>query len=244
MSWTSPLVRIYVQAVAVAALPRRAYRSTVGKKAVMAVTGGVMFVFLVAHMVGNLKIFAGPEAFNHYSEWLRTVGSPAVPYRTVLTLLEVVLLLSVVLHITAAVQLARRARAARPVKYRSRKRVQQSYASRTMRWGGVIIALFVIYHLLDLTFLVANPAGVPGDPYGNAVAGFSTWYVTLAYTVALIAVGFHLRHGLWSALQTLGRSDDRRERAVNVTASVAAVLLIAGFLSVPFAVITGLVGLR
>lgn len=207
----------------------------------MAVTGGAMFLFLVAHMVGNLKIFAGPEAFNHYAQWLRTVGSPAVPYRTVLTLMEVVLLVSVVLHITAAVQLCKRAHAARPVKYAHRKRVRQTYASRTMRSGGVIIALFVLYHLLDLTFLVANPAGVPGDPYGNAVAGFSAWYVTLAYTLALVAVGFHLRHGLWSALQTLGFSNERRARAINVTATAVAVVLIAGFLSVPFAVITGLV---
>lgn len=136
-----------MQAVAIA-IPA-IYRSTVGKKAVMAVTGGVLVLYLILHMIGNLKIFLGAEDFNHYAHWLRTMGEPAVPHRTVLTLIEVVLGASVVLHMWSAVSLARRASAARPVKYRSKKKSHaQGYATRTMRYGGVIIAVYIVWHLL------------------------------------------------------------------------------------------------
>src|SRR5688500_7632121 len=119
MTWSSAPSRTYRAPVAIA-IPA-IYRSTVGKKAVMAVTGGILVLFLIAHMVGNLKIFFGAEDFNHYAHWLRTIGEPAVPYRTVLTALEVVLLLAVILHMWSAGSLARRARAARPVKYETKQ---------------------------------------------------------------------------------------------------------------------------
>src|SRR5437868_5085244 len=172
----------------------------------MAVTGGILVLYLVAHMIGNLKIFLGAEDFNHYAHWLRTIGEPAVPHRTVLTLVEVVLGLSVILHMWSAVSLARRASAARPVKYQAKKRTHaQSYATHTMRYGGVIIAVFVVWHLLDLTFFVVNPKGSDATPYDRVVADFdpSRWYITLWYVVALLLVGLHLRHGVWSAFQTL-----------------------------------------
>ena len=117
-----------------------------------------------------------------------------------------------------------------------------SYASRTMRWGGVIILLFVIYHILDLTIGTVNPNGVPGEVYDNVVADFSRWYITLAYTAAMIAVGFHVRHGTWSALQTLGRLSGPDQKRYKAVALVFAVVLTAGFLAVPFAVQFGLVG--
>jgi succinate dehydrogenase / fumarate reductase cytochrome b subunit len=159
-----------------------------------------------------------------------------------LWIIRVVLLVSVVAHVVAATILARRARVARPVKYAHRSPVSTSYASRTMRWGGVIILLFVIYHVLDLTTGTLNPNGVPGAVYDNVVADFSRWYVTLAYTVAMVALGFHLRHGIWSALQTLGRSSGPDQARYKAIALVFAVVLTTGFLAVPVAVQFGLVG--
>jgi succinate dehydrogenase / fumarate reductase cytochrome b subunit len=211
-------------------------------KFVMAVTGAVLILYLVAHMIGNLKIFLGEESLNTYAEWLRVVGEPALPAQGLLWLVRIVLLVSVVAHIVAATVLARRARRARPVKYAHRRPVSTSYASRTMRWGGVIILLFVIYHILDLTTGTLNPLGVRGEVYDNVVADFSRWYITLAYTLAVVAVGFHVRHGVWSALQTLGRSSGPYQTRYKAIALVFAVVLTAGFLAVPFAVQFGLVG--
>ena len=210
-------------------------------KFVMAVTGAVLVLYLVAHMIGNLKIFLGEESLNTYAEWLRVVGEPALPAQGLLWLVRIVLLVSVVAHIVAATVLARRARRARPVKYAHRRPVSTSYASRTMRWGGVIILLFVIYHILDLTTGTLNPLGVRGEVYDNVVADFSRWYITLAYTLAVVAVGFHVRHGVWSALQTLGRSSGPCQMRYKAIALVFAVVLTAGFLAVPFAVQFGLV---
>ncbi|ONI83956.1 succinate dehydrogenase [Saccharothrix sp. ALI-22-I] len=197
-----------------------------GKKAVMAVTGVALLLYVVAHMAGNLTIFSGADAINDYGRWLREIGA-VWPTR-------VVLLVCIALHFVAAYQLTARARKAKG-RYEHRRRVQGSYAARTMRWGGVILALFVVYHLLDLTVGWLNPNGVPGDIHANVVADFQHWYVVLAYTVAVLALGFHIRHGVWSATQTLGVTTSR------VIGLGVAVVVCAGFLSVPFAVFTGLV---
>ena len=212
-------------------------------KIVMALTGAVLLLYLIAHMIGNLKIFFGAEALDAYAAWLRTAGEPALPHGTLLWIVRVVLLVSVVAHIVSATILARRARRARPVRYAHRPPVQGSYAARTMRWGGVIIALFVVYHLLDLTTGTLNPHGVHGEVFANVVADFAPqrWYVTVFYALAVIAVGFHVRHGMWSALQTLGRSGAATQNTLKGIALGVAVLLVVGFLAVPFAVLTGLV---
>jgi succinate dehydrogenase / fumarate reductase, cytochrome b subunit len=215
--------------------------NSVAKKIVMAITGIIMVLFLIAHMIGNLHVYQGAESFNDYSAWLRSFGEPALPPRMFLTVLEVVLLLSVVLHMWAAISLWRQARAARPERYQVKKSVAQSYASRTMRWGGVIIALFVVYHILDLTFGYVNPDGTDTTPYDRLVASFSNPIPTAVYVIALLLLGMHLRHGIWSATQTLGQSNRRRERTVNAFAIAFSVLLIAGYLVVPFSVVFGLV---
>lgn len=209
----------------------------------MAVTGILLGLFLIAHMLGNLKVFTGETSFDHYAHWLRDIGKPLLPGVWFLWILRTVLVVAVVAHIVAATVLARRARAARPVKYAHRKKVNGSYAARTMRWGGVIILLFVIYHLLDLTTGTLNPVGDASKPYGNVVADFAPerWYVTLFYTLAILAVGFHLRHGAFSAFRSLGQQTPRGERRARTAALVFAVLLCAGYLVVPFAVLTGLV---
>ncbi|MEU9040815.1 MULTISPECIES: succinate dehydrogenase cytochrome b subunit [unclassified Kitasatospora] len=216
------------------------WRSTVGKKAVMAVTGLVMLLYLVAHMLGNLKVFFGPDDINGYAAWLRTIGRPFLGHAWFLWIARLALLASVVLHGVSAYQLSRRDLAARPSKY-AHKRRRASYATRTMRWGGVILALFIVWHILDLTTLTVNPAAEEGHPYQNIVASFGTWYSCLIYVVAMLALGLHIRHGFWSAAQTLGANNTRRDRALKLTANGLALVLTAGFLSVPVAVMTGVV---
>ncbi|MBM0277861.1 succinate dehydrogenase cytochrome b subunit [Micromonospora tarensis] len=222
---------------------RSPIRSNVGLKAVMAVTGILLALFLIAHMLGNLKVFTGETSFDHYAHWLRDIGKPLLPGVWFLWILRAVLVVAVVAHIVSATVLARRARAARPVRYAHRKKINGSYAARTMRWGGVIILLFVIYHLLDLTTGTLNPVGNESKPYGNVVADFAPerWYVTLFYTLAIVTVGFHLRHGAFSAFRSLGQQTPRGERTARTAALIFAVLLCAGYLVVPFAVLTGLV---
>lgn len=210
----------------------------------MAVTGAVMVLFLIGHMAGNLKSFAGAESFNGYAAFLRTMGEPILPYRGLLTILEVVLLIAVALHMWSAVSLARRASKARPVKYAAKRKSRANgYAVHTMRYGGVIIVLFLIYHLLDLTFGVANPAGAASTPYDRLVEGFapSRWWVTVFYVLALVMVGLHLRHGLWSAFQTLGLAGRRSYGLLRAAATGGSVLLVIGFLLVPAAVAIGVI---
>jgi succinate dehydrogenase / fumarate reductase cytochrome b subunit len=207
----------------------------------MAVSGIILILYLIAHMIGNLHAFGGAEEFNEYSHWIRTIGEPAVPEQTVLWIIRLVLLASVAAHFWAAISLWRQARRARPVPYVTKKRVQQSFASRTVRWGGVIILLFIIWHILDLTVGAVNPDGADATPYDRLVASFSNPFITAFYVLALILLGMHLRHGIWSATQTLGQSNRRRERTVSAFALVFATVLIGGFLIVPFSVLFGLV---
>jgi succinate dehydrogenase / fumarate reductase, cytochrome b subunit len=222
--------------------PGRIWSSTVGKKAVMGVTGLLMLLYVVVHMLSNLKIFLGRESIDSYAHWLRTFLDGLLGYEGFVWVVRVGLVVCVALHMTAAIQLARRAHRARPAGYRHRRKVQGSYAARTMRWGGVILALFVVYHILDLTAGVLNPNGVHLAVYDNVTADFRLWYVTLFYALAVVALGFHIRHGLWSALQSLGASSAARQRALQALSGGVAFAITAGFLSVPFAVLTGLVG--
>ncbi|WP_179787677.1 succinate dehydrogenase cytochrome b subunit [Actinopolymorpha rutila] len=220
---------------------RTLWSSTIGKKAVMAGTGVIMLAFLVVHMLGNLKIFFGAAEFNHYAGWLRTIGSPAVPSSGFLWVQRAVLVGAVVAHGIAAYQLSRRDVSARPSRYQHRPPVRTSYATRTMRWGGVILGLFIVWHILDLTTLTINPLGRAHHPYQNVVADFRVWYVNVVYILAMLALGLHVRHGFWSAAQTLGANNRARDRGLKATANILAVVLTVGFLVVPVAVMTGVV---
>jgi succinate dehydrogenase / fumarate reductase cytochrome b subunit len=219
----------------------RFWASTIGKKTVMAVTGLALVAFLFAHMLGNLKVFLGADDLNQYAAWLRTIGEPALPYGVFLWILRIGLIVAVVLHITAAVQLSIRDRRARPVKYVHGQRARASFATSTMRWGGATLAVYVVWHILDLTVGVANRDYVDGQPYHNIVADFSVWWVNLIYIVALLMLGLHLRHGFFSAARTLGVGVGVGGGAVRAVGLVVTVLITGGFLAVPIAVMTGLV---
>ena len=215
--------------------------SLVGKKVLMAVTGAILVGFLVGHVYGNLKIFQGPDHFNAYAAGLRTLGMPVFGRSHLLWIMRVVLMASVTGHVWAAYAVTRASWQARPVAYRHLDLVATTYAARTMRWGGVIILLFVVYHLLDFTFGRVNPGFVPGDVYRNVVASFSIPAVAFFYILALLALGLHLYHGLWSACQTLGLNHPRYNHLRRGAAGTLTVLIIAGFISVPLAVLLGVV---
>jgi succinate dehydrogenase / fumarate reductase cytochrome b subunit len=214
------------------------WQSTIGKKAIMAVTGLVMVLFLVLHMLGNLKIFFGPHDFDAYASWLRGIGEPVLHGVWFLWIQRAVLLVAVVLHIVCAAQLSKRDLAARPTGYAHGQRPQASFATRTMRWGGVILALFIIWHLLDLTAGVTNPHFDNGRPYHNVVADFQVWWINLIYIVGVLAVGLHINHGFWSACQTLGINRRSRDAAIRGIGTVLAVAITSGFLAAPVGVMT------
>lgn len=216
----------------------------------MAVTGLIMVIYLLAHMYGNLKVFSGQQAFDDYAHHLRVIGEPLLPFGGFLWITRVILLASVLVHLYAAVTLWARARRStagkgglRYVSNRHPRGVQRTYASFTLRWGGVVIALFVVYHLAHFTWNTISPGGASDSPYQRLVNGFEIWWVVLTYTIALLAVGFHLRHGLWSAFASLGANTSQaRRRHLNVFATVIAVVITAGFLLPPFSILFGLTG--
>ena len=219
------------------------YRTSLGKKQVMAVTGLLLFGFVGVHMFGNLKVYEGPEVYNGYAKALRTIGYPIVPESGVLWVLRVVLLVAVVLHIHSAWSTTRQSAAARPQRYARRDSVQMSYAERTMRYGGVIILLFVLYHLAHFTFgwRAVHPDFVHGDPYHNFVVGFSVWWAALIYLVAQVFLGFHLYHGLWSMFQSIGWVPRTRTDWRRAFATVFALTVVLGNVSFPIAVTVGIV---
>ncbi len=217
------------------------YRSSIGKKAVMAVTGAFLFGWILLHMLGNLKVYLGPEHYNEYAQFLVTMGAPLLPNKTALIFVRTLLLIAVVLHIDAAVRLTLMNRAARPVDYRQREYPAASYASRTMRWGGVIIFLFVFYHLGHLTYGKFHPSFVEHDVYHNFVTGFQVWWASAIYIVANLALGLHLYHGLWSMFNSLGLNHPKLEPWKRIFATSFALLITVGNLSFPVAVLIGVV---
>lgn len=210
----------------------RLWDSTNGKKAVMAVSGFILFLFVLGHMLGNLQVFEGPEQFNKYAVLLRTLPEG-------LWAVRIILLIMVILHIIAAVQLALRKRAARPIGYAKRKPIGSTYASRTMYWSGPIILAFIIYHLLDLTTGNINPNFVEGDVYHNVIASFSNPFVSAWYIFAMILLALHLRHGAWSMFQSVGLSHPRYTPVLKGAATFFATVIFLGFIAVPIGVLTG-----
>jgi succinate dehydrogenase / fumarate reductase cytochrome b subunit len=210
--------------------------STIGRKVIMAVTGAILFGFVLVHMLGNLQVYLGPEAMNHYGVFLREVLHGAGIWIS-----RAVLLVAVVLHIWSATSLTLTSRRARPEGYRLEKWKESTYASRTMRWSGVILLLFIVYHLLHFTTGTLHQSFIEGDVYHNFVAGFRVVPVSLFYIFAMLALGLHLRHGLWSMFQTLGVSHPRYMRMAHVGAWIFAAIIVIGNISFPLAVLAGIV---
>lgn len=210
------------------------WQSTNGKKAIMAVTGAILFLFVIGHLLGNLQIFDGAARLNAYGRFLKNTGE-------ILWIVRIGLLICVGLHILATVQLALRNQKARPVGYSVKKPVNSSYADRTMYWSGPIVLAFVIFHLLQFTAGYIHPESrfIEGDVYHNVVAGFRVWWVSIWYIFSMILLGFHLRHGLWSMFQSVGLNHPRHTPVLQRTAFWIALLITLGYISIPVSVLAG-----
>jgi succinate dehydrogenase / fumarate reductase, cytochrome b subunit len=221
----------------------RAARTTIYLKILMALSGLVFIGFVLTHMYGNLKAFSGHDAFNDYSEHVRTLGTPFLPYSGALWIMRALLISSLIVHVACAAALWKRAKQARTVRYQVKKHTGAIFASRLMRWGGVTILLFVIWHLLNFTVGKVNVQGGPtNDPYNLLVDSFQTWWLTLIYLAAMTMLGAHLHHGTWSALQTLGLTGTARARTqAKRLAFVVAFVVTVGFSLVPVFVLAGVI---
>lgn len=218
------------------------YRSALGKKYVMAITGMVFMGYVLAHMVGNLKLYQGAEDFNAYAHFLRRLLYPILPESGTLWLLRLVLIGALIMHVVAAAQLTAMNRRARPDSYRQKRDfVAADFAARTMRWTGVIVLLFIGYHLADFTFGWVNPVGLEAEPYERVVASFSIPAVSAFYLVANIALGVHLYHGGWSLFQSMGWNNRRFNPWRRSFAIGFAAIVVLGNLSFPIAVMLGIV---
>ncbi len=213
--------------------PLALVRTTIGKKMLMALSGVVWFGYVIGHLLGNLKVFAGPESINSYSEFLHQ--TPAILWPT-----RALLLAALAAHVITSAELTIGNLGARPVGYEKKQDVATSYAAKTMIWSGPLLFFFILYHLAHLTLGVAP--GTPFDPhhvYNNIVHGFRIWWISGLYLFAQLCLGMHLYHGAWSFLQTLGIHHPEYNPLRKQLAAAAAVLIVAGFLSIPIAVAAG-----
>ncbi|MDP9822199.1 succinate dehydrogenase cytochrome b subunit [Nocardioides massiliensis] len=221
----------------------RTTRSTIALKLIMAVSGLLFIAFVLGHMYGNLKAFGGELAFNEYAHHLRELGEPMLPHSGALWIMRIGLIVALVAHVVASVILARRAAKARTSKYVMKKNRASSFSSRTMRWGGATLLVFLIWHLLNFTVGKVNPqGGETNNPYTLMVDTFDLWWMTLIYLIAMVALGLHLHHGTWSAMQTLGFTNTAASRLRAKAAGwVVAVVIAGGFSLVPLAVLLGII---
>lgn len=230
------------------ASPARARRTTYALKSLMAVSGLLMILWLLAHMYGNLKIFEGQTGFDSYAEHLRTLGTPILPTGGFLWISRFVLTIAVFAHFLSAVALWKRDHDATGggggARYEAKaaaRGVQRTYSSYTLRYGGLIVLAFIVFHLLHLSSdNVIHPGGASDSPYRRVVNGFGLWYIVLAYAVPVILLGMHIRHGVWSALTTLGANNSPRRRVrLNQLSVLVGAVLAVGFLIPPFSVLFG-----
>jgi succinate dehydrogenase / fumarate reductase, cytochrome b subunit len=209
------------------------YGSTIGKKMVIAVTGLIGFGYVVLHVLGNLLVFAGPARLNAYGAFLKSNAG-------LLWTVRIILLAAVILHSVAASQLARISWNSRPIHYHRWRPVGSTLVSRTMRWSGPMIGLFIIYHLLPLTAGTVPPNFQPGDVYANVVTGFLVWYASAFYIAAMLVWGPHLYHGVWSLCQSVGMNASYVNGGIRTFATYATLAVVLGFIAIPVAVLLGL----
>jgi len=223
----------------------RAASTTVFLKILMAASGLAFIGFVLGHMYGNLKAFSGEEKFNEYAHHLRELGEPMLPHEGFLWIMRVGLILALIVHVACAASLWRRAKKARPIRYQVKKHTGAIFASRLMRWGGVTLLVFLVWHLLNFTIgkvNVNNPGENETNPYLLLVDTFDVWWMTLIYLVAMAMLGAHLHHGFWSATQTLGLTGSERTRVLaKRTAFTLAVVISGGFSLVPISVVLGII---
>jgi succinate dehydrogenase / fumarate reductase, cytochrome b subunit len=223
----------------------RAARTTIALKVLMAVSGLIFIGFVFGHMYGNLKAFAGHDSFNEYAHHLRILGTPMLPENGFLWIMRAGLLLALIVHVYAGLKLWRRAAKARTVKYQVKKHTGAIPASLILRWAGVAIFLFLIWHLLQFTIVKIDVSGTgvqTHDPYALMVASFQVWWMTLIYLAALTMLGAHLHHGFWAACQTLGFNGTARARTTSRRFSlVLALVITVGFAAVPVSVLLGII---
>jgi succinate dehydrogenase / fumarate reductase cytochrome b subunit len=210
------------------------WRSLVGKKVIMAVTGVILLLYIIGHLLGNLQIFEGPERLNAYAAFLKSTGE-------LLWAVRIVLLVSLVLHVIASVQVSLASKRSRPAGYAEKKSIETSYAARTMIWSGPLIFLYVVYHLAMFTFLVTGPGYSPTDVYRNEVQAFQVPAISAFYVVAIIFLGMHLYHGAWSMLHTLGASNPRYRVLRRTIAPIVAIAITVGYIAIPIAVLLGFI---
>jgi succinate dehydrogenase / fumarate reductase cytochrome b subunit len=217
----------------------RFWHSSIGKKWLMAVSGVILLGYVLAHMIGTLKVFLGADHINDYGEWLRDLGEPVFPRTWVLWSMRTVLIGAFFVHILAAYQLTLMNRRARPTRYQSpREYAAANFASRTMRWTGVIVLLFLVFHLLDQTWGPGNSHFVRGDPYHNMIESFRRVPVAIAYIVAMLALGFHIFHGAWSMFQSVGINNPRFNQWKRIFATGFAAVIVVGEISMPLLIVT------
>jgi len=221
------------------------WHSSVGKKYIVAITGVIFVAYVVAHMAGNLKAFqgagSGEAPIDSYGEWIRTVGEPVIPHSGVLWAVRAVLLAALVIHVVAVVQLAKRNSAARPDGHPA-PRIRRTLSTRTMLPGGLFLLAFVVFHILHFTTGTVDPGSfASGAVFANLVGAFDSPFMVAIYVAAPIALGFHLRHGIWSAVQTAGWDKPNRNPTIRRTANWLSVIVAAGFIAVPIALWAGIV---
>lgn len=209
------------------------WKSLVGKKQVMAVTGVILTLFIIGHLVGNLLVFAGPGPYNDYSHFLKH------GIIEILWIVRLVLLVSLVLHVVASIQVSLASRRARPVGYAVKRNIETTYAARTMIWSGPLLFVYVVYHLMMFTFLTTGPGYSPTDVYRNVVLSFRDPAISAVYAVAMILLGMHLYHGAWSMLQTLGAGSPKYHPLRRAAAPVFAAAITAAYILIPAAVMLG-----
>jgi succinate dehydrogenase / fumarate reductase cytochrome b subunit len=218
-----------------------AYSLSIGKKVLMAASGLFILLWVIGHMVGNLKVWLSQREFDAYAEWLRRLGEPLFPHTVLLWILRVLLTVAFVVHVWLAIDLSLRSRRARQLRYQRVNYVQADIPAVTMRWGGVAIGLFVVFHLANFTWGWLHPGYtyIRGGVYHNVVGNFDQWWLVVIYVAAMIALGLHIYHGSWSIFQTFGINNRRWDLVIRRSASVVAIVVFLGFVSVPLGVLTG-----
>jgi succinate dehydrogenase / fumarate reductase cytochrome b subunit len=217
------------------------YRMSIGKKVLMAGSGLFLVLWVIGHMVGNLKVWLSPKEINGYADFLRRMGEPIFPHSWLLWIIRVLFTVALVTHVYLAIDLSVRSRRARQIRYQHTDYVQADPPAVTMRWGGLALGLFIVFHLAQFTWGWVDPGYtyVRGAVYHNVVGSFDQWWLVVIYVAAMFALGMHLYHGTWSMFQTFGVNSRRWDLIIRRGATVVAVIVFVGFISVPIGVLAG-----